>query len=301
MFNDRKIRVLVVDDSKLFREILVKGLSGDPNIEIVATASDPFEARDKILETEPDVLTCDIEMPKMNGIEFVRRLMPQYPLPVIMVSTVSTAVFDAMSVGAVDFVLKPDVSYKKSVDAFIYELRAKIKVAVHTKVMHANSPHDENPSSIVKPSAIGSFGKMDPDIVIAIGASTGGTEALFSVIKALPSNMPGIVIVQHIPPVFSRMFADRLNTQTDLNVKEAQDGDYMEQGKVIIAPGDRHIKIKKIGSRYRIDCFEGEKVNGHCPSVDVLFDSVAKEAGSRAIGVILTGMCLHTKASTTQI
>ena len=148
----------------------------------------------------------------------------------------------------------------------------------------------ENKASDVPATSTGLFGKLNPSYIIAMGASTGGTEALFNVIKALPSNMPGIVVVQHIPPVFSRMFAERLNAQTNLNVKEAQTGDYVEQGKVIIAPGDRHIRVKKIGDKYRVECFEGEKVNGHCPSVDVLFDSVAKEAGNHAIGLILTGM-----------
>lgn len=277
----RKIRVLVVDDSLLFREVLSIGIASDPNIEVVAKASDPFDARNKIIEFEPDVMTCDVEMPQMNGIEFIRRLLPQYPLPVIVVSTVREAVFDAMNAGAVDFIGKPDVQSAKSVENFINELIAKIKIAVNAKV------------SIPKKELHGDFNndlKLHTNKIIAIGASTGGTEAIFNVLKQLPKNIPGIVIVQHIPPVFSRMFAERLNNSTKLSVKEAETGDYVEHGKVLIAPGNQHMKIKKVGSRFKIEVFQGDKVNGHCPSVDVLFESVAKECGREAIGVILTGM-----------
>ena len=278
----KKIKVLIVDDSLMFREVLSKGLSTDPGIEVVAKASDPFDARDKIIETQPDVMTCDIEMPKMNGIEFVRRLMPQYPLPTIMVSTVSTAVFDAMNAGAVDFVTKPEMNLPKSVENFFHELVIKIKIAANARVaQQAKYVHTDNSIINEKPGNAG---------IIAVGASTGGTEAIYKLLKPLPVNVPGIVIVQHIPPVFSRMFADRLNSQTNLTVKEAENGDYVEKGKVIIAPGDRHIRVKRIGERYKIDCFQGDKVNGHCPSVDVLFESVAREAGMNAVGIILTGM-----------
>lgn len=279
----KKIRVLVVDDSIVFREVLARGISSDPYIEVVAKAVDPFDARDKILEFQPDVMTCDIEMPKMNGIEFIRRLLPQYWLPVIVVSTVGEAVFDAMNAGAVDFVTKSDVQSAKSVEAFISELILKIKIAANAKKSGLKKD-----STIHK--ALNAYEGDTSNRIIAIGASTGGTEALYNVLKLLPSNTPGIVIVQHIPPVFSRMFADRLNDQTQLRVKEADTGDYIEQGTAVIAPGDRHIRIKKVGDRYKVECFSGERVNGHCPSVDVLFESVAREAGGHAIGVILTGM-----------
>lgn len=278
----RKIRVLVVDDSAVSRTILSRGLSADPAVEVVATASDPFDARDKILAYEPDVMTCDVEMPKMDGIEFVRRLIPQYPLPVIMVNGICDSVFDAMDAGAVDFVAKPELASAKNVEAFIHELTAKVKIAATAKI------------SAVKhgkyTSGISANKNISADAIIAIGASTGGTEAIYNLLRYLPDNIPGIVIVQHIPPVFSRMFAERLNNSTSLRVKEAQSGDYAESGQVLIAPGDRHMKIKRLGDRYRVECFEGDKVNGHCPSVDILFESVAKEAGSSAIGVILTGM-----------
>ncbi len=278
----KKVKVLIVDDSIVFREVLSKGLSSDLNIQIVATANDPFDARDKIIKYEPDVMTCDIEMPKMNGIEFIKRLIPQYPLPTIVVSSVSGGVFDAMNAGAVDFVGKPDVSSVKSVENFIHELILKVKIASVSKITSSNSENSEN--------KIYSTLKTVSNQIIAIGASTGGTEAIYRILKELPQNLPGIVIVQHIPPNFSRMFAERLNNSTKLNVKEARTGDFIETGTALIAPGDQHMKIVRKGSRYYVECFEGEKVNGHCPSVDVLFESVAQEAGCNSIGIILTGM-----------
>jgi len=277
-----RIRVLIVDDSILFREVLFRGLSSDSQIEVVATASDPYDARDKIIAFEPDVMTCDVEMPKMNGIEFIQRLMPQYPLPIIVVSSTSGTVFDAMNAGAVDFVGKPDMSKVTGVESFIKDLIAKIKIAAHATVQKTV------PENIVR--RIESASAADVNRIIAIGASTGGTEAIYHVLAKLPSDIPGIVIVQHIPPNFSRMFAERLNNSISLNVKEARTGDYVERGTVLIAPGDQHMIIKKLGDKYRAECFIDEKVNGHCPSVDVLFESVAKAAGNNAIGVILTGM-----------
>lgn len=278
----KKIRVLVVDDSAVSRTVLCKGLSADPAIEVVATASDPFDARDKILSYEPDVMTCDVEMPRMDGIEFVRRLIPQYPLPVIMVSGVSNAVFDAMNAGAVDFIAKPELVSVKNVEAFIMELIDKVKIAAAAKIGHV--------INVGTPVKVMETKNISADRIIAIGASTGGTEAIYKVLQYLPDNIPGIVIVQHIPPVFSRMFAERLDSTTRLKVKEAQNGDFVEKGKVLVAPGDKHMRIKKLEDRYKVECFEGDKVNGHCPSVDVLFESVAKEAGGSAIGIILTGM-----------
>lgn len=282
MLSDNKIRVLIVDDSILFREVLSKGISADPEVEVVATANDPFDARDKIIGYKPDVMTCDVEMPKMNGIEFIRRLIPQYPLPVIVVSSVNGAVFDAIKAGAVDFVAKPDVNSVDSVKSFVTEMIEKVKIASMAKVMPLKK---EN-----RTGRIGSNYKDGSKRIIAIGASTGGTEAISSIIKELPENTPGIVLVQHIPPVFSRMFAERLNSFSALNVKEAATGDLIKAGQVLVAPGDKHMKIVKIGDNYKVQCFKGEKVNGHCPSVDILFESAAKEAGSNSIGVILTGM-----------
>jgi two-component system chemotaxis response regulator CheB len=278
----KRIKVLIVDDSMLFREVMARGLSTDPYIEVVATAQDPFDARDKILKYEPDVMTCDVEMPKMNGIEFLRRLLPQYSLPVIVVSTISDSVFDAMKVGAVDFVVKPNINSAGTIEKFLSQLITKIKIASVAQ-MRAGS------QDTTKQSTIENI-KTSLDKIIAIGASTGGTEAIFSILKCLPKVFPGIVITQHIPPIFSNMFAERINNQTALHCREAKNGDYVEQGTVLIAPGDQHMKVKRLGEKYKVEVFKGEKVNGHCPSVDVLFESVAKEAGHKAIGIILTGM-----------
>lgn len=279
----RKIRVLVVDDSILFREVLSRGISSDLDIEVVAKASDPFDARDKILEFHPDVVTCDVQMPKMNGIEFVRRLMPQYPIPVVVVSTLSETIFDAMDAGAVDFVIKPDVQSVRSVEDFINELISKVKVAAMAKIPNVKAQTGIENSN--------KFRKYDiSKKIIAIGASTGGTEVIYNILKEFPARMPGIVITQHIPAIFSKMFAERLEKTTLLNVKEAENGDIIECGKVLIAPGDKQMRVRRTGDNYKVECFDGEKVNGHSPSVDVLFNSVAKEVGKNAIGVILTGM-----------
>lgn len=279
----RKIRVLVVDDSIVFRETLARQIAQDPLIEVVAKASDPYMARDKILEFEPDVMTLDVEMPRMSGIEFLKRLIPQYPIPVVMVSAVSKSVFDALDAGAVDFVTKPDLLSDRGVEAFISELIVKIKIAstaiVKAKRANAITASGSQRTSLVKQNCI-----------IAIGASTGGTEAIERVLKGFPVNMPGTVIVQHMPPVFTTLFAARLNSSCAVEVKEAKTGDMVLPGRVLIAPGDYHMRIKKVNNNYMVECFHGEKVNGHCPAVDVLFHSVAQHAGKNAIGVILTGM-----------
>lgn len=273
------IRVLVIDDSMVFREVISKGLDSDPNIEVVSKAVDPYDARDKILKYRPDVITCDIEMPKMDGIEFIKRLLPQYPIPVIVISTISNRVFDAMEAGAVDFVTKPSMQAPDSVEKFLYNIIEKIKSASKACVSQTDVP--------LKVEKAKKYALHD---MIGIGASTGGTEAIFNVLKQLPNSLPGIVIVQHIPPIFSRMFAERLNKQTHFEVKEAEDGDIIRQGCVFLAPGDKHIEIVKRGANYGIKVFAGDKVNGHCPSVDVLFNSMSEVVHKRALGVILTGM-----------
>ena len=218
----------------------------------------------------------------MNGIEFVRQLLPQYFIPVIMVSAISSAVFDAMEAGAVDFVAKPDAGQTNNIESFIDDLVKTIKTASTAKRVI--------PGKIKPPEKLTGITSKPSDYIIAIGASTGGTEAIFNILAMLPPTVPGIVIVQHIPPVFSRMFAERLDSQTSLNVKEAKTGDYVTGGKVLIAPGNHHMKVIKIGNHYKVECFQGEKVSGHCPSVDVLFESVANAAGKNAIGILLTGM-----------
>ncbi len=286
MHRKKEIRVLVVDDSKSFREMVVRNLSADPQIQVIATADDAFEARDKILKFDLDVLVCDVEMPRMNGLEFIRRLLPQYPLPVVMISDAQVGI-EARKVGALDCVEKPTPRSMKTVENFMMELIQKIRLAAGAKNI---APKRNFASDLATSAVIESDQRQSNEQLIAIGASTGGTEAIFEILKELPANCPGIVIVQHIPPVFSKMFADRLDSQTSLRCKEAQTGDYLEPGGVYVAPGDQHMRIKRIGKKYRVEVFAGEKVNGHCPSVDMLFDSVAKEAGNRAIGVLLTGM-----------
>ena len=283
----RKIRVLVVDDSLVFREAISIGISRDPNIEVVGKAVDPYDARDKLLELNPDVMTCDVQMPKLNGVEFIKRLLPQYKIPIVVVSSISDIVFDAMDAGAVDFLSKPDARIPNAFEIFTNELIQKIKGAVSANLSASLIQQQRtNVKNVQEKNSINVVNNK----VIAIGASTGGTEAIHTLLKMLPPTMPGIVIVQHIPPVFSKMFADRLNLQTHFHVKEAQSGDIIEPGKVLIAPGDKHMKVKRAIDKYIVDTSPGIKVNGHCPSVDVLFESVAKVAGRNAVGVILTGM-----------
>ena len=278
-----KIRVLVVDDSVVFRETMARQIAQDPFIEVVAKASDPYMARDKILEFQPDVMTLDVEMPRMSGIEFLKKLIPQYPIPVVVVSAVSSSVFDALKAGAVDFVTKPDMSSGRGVESFISELIVKIKIASTAKVAAPKQ-------NVSTPAVNRKVGLVKQNCIIAIGASTGGTEAIATVLKDFPVNMPGTVIVQHMPPVFTAMFAARLNSVCPVEVREAKTGDMILPGLVLIAPGDYHMRIKPIHNNYMVECFHGEKVNGHCPSVDVLLHSVAQHAGKNAIGVILTGM-----------
>lgn len=280
----KKIRVLVVDDSMVFREALARGIGSDPAIEVVGTAADPYMASEKIIELQPDVLTLDIEMPRMNGIEFLRRLMPQYPLPVIMISSIDNAILEALQAGAVDFVCKPDISKNnRSVKAFINELIIKIKIASIAKV-------GQRKNDFVGKQPVTAVGGGSRFKLIAMGASTGGTEAIGNIIKSLPVDIPGILIVQHMPPVFTRMYAERLNDSCALEVREARDGDRIHSGLVLIAPGNYHMTVCQARGGYMVKCRQGEKVSGHCPSVDVLFDSVAEHCRTDTVGIILTGM-----------
>jgi two-component system chemotaxis response regulator CheB len=284
----RKIRVLVVEDSLLFRELLVQNLNKDPGIEVIATARDPFEARDRIIEYRPDVMTLDIEMPRMDGIEFLRKLMPQYPIPVIMISSLSEKVFDAMNAGAVDFVAKPSNATREQIETFIRtELPVKIKIASIAKV---GSRRGDSISLASPPAGTAARTGAD-DVIVAIGASTGGTEAIASLIQEFREDIPGIVIVQHMPAGFTEMYAKRLDDRSRIRVREAKDGDQVLPGQALLAPGgDAQMKLVKVGGRYQVSIRQAPKVNGHCPSVEVLFDSVAKSAKNRAIGIILTGM-----------
>ena len=280
----RRIRVLIVEDSLVFRELMVSVLKKDPVIDVVAVAGDPFDARDKIIEYQPDVMTLDIELPRMNGIEFLRKLMPQYPLPVVMVSSLSDKVFDAMQAGAVDFVVKPSVQDREQLRKFVErELPVKIKVASTAKISQIKKHTISNRVQDVITS--------NRNMVIAIGASTGGTEAIATVIKEFGPDIPGTVIVQHMPPGFTEMYAKRLDDHCRVHVKEAKNGDMVIPGQVLIAPGgDSHMRLIKVGKNYQVEIKKGSKVNGHRPSVDVLFESVAKVAKENALGIILTGM-----------
>lgn len=281
---NRKINVLIVDDSVFFNELLYRLISKDIDLNVAAKAYNSYEARDKIIQFRPDVMICDIEMPKMDGIEFIKKLIPQYPIPVIAVSGMKNAAIGALSAGAVDFIAKPDIMSPENLSSFAHIIVQKIKAAAKTDVKNNIQSRKKLFNTVFENN------EYNDDRIIAIGSSTGGTEALYSILKSMDTDVPGIVIVQHIPPVFSKMFADRLDKSTGFSVKEAETGDYVKRGNVYIAPGDKHIRIKKISGRYKIECFSGEKVNGHCPSADVLFKSVANEAKEKAIGVILTGM-----------
>jgi len=280
----RKIRVLVVEDSMFFRELLVKKLNADPALEVVASARDPFEARDMIVKYKPDVMTLDIEMPKMNGIEFLKKLMPQYPMPVVMLSSLSDKVFDALNAGAVDFVAKPALTDKQKLEEFISkELPVKIKIASTAKI--------GNIKKTMVPTLTESLSKDNKELILAIGASTGGTEAIATILKDFGPDIPGTVIVQHMPQGFTEMYARRLNDQCRVLVKEAKNGDKVMPGQILIAPGgDCQMRLIKTNGVYQVELKPGPKVNGHCPSVDVLFESVAKCAKNRALGIILTGM-----------
>ncbi len=287
-----KVRVLIVDDSALVRQILSSGLAMDPGIEVVGTASDPYMARDKIVELKPDVLTLDVEMPRMDGVEFLRRLMPQYPLPVVMVSSLTQRgkqiTIDALEAGAVDFVAKPTTDMARGLATMMLELRSKVKIASTANVSHWKSKRTALPKREPAPGSRALAESTDK--VIAIGASTGGTEAIKKVITQFPATMPGVVIVQHMPAGFTKMFADRLNQLCAMEVKEAETGDRVMPGRILIAPGAQHMRVRRSGGIYQVLCEEGEKVSGHCPSVDVMMHSVAEHVGANAIGVMLTGM-----------
>lgn len=278
----RVIKVLIIDDSIFFRELISEALGREERITVVGMAGDPFEARDKILELEPDVITLDIEMPQMDGIEFLTKLMPQYPIPALVISGHGEQIFDALDAGAVDFLKKPERNEKNIMDTFIQELIVKIKIASMANVSNYKKNCIQQGMEHSKSNT--------SERIIAIGASTGGTEAVDRIIKALAPNMPGIVVVQHMPEKFTNMYAQRLNSTCRMEVKEAATGDLVLPGRVLIAPGGLQMRICKEKKDYYVECVQGDLVNGHKPSVDVLFHSIAQEAGENAIGVILTGM-----------
>lgn len=281
------IKVLVVDDSATARTLIKSVLESEPTIQVVGTAPDAYVARDMIVKLKPDVICLDVEMPRMDGITFLKKLMQYMPTPVVMVSSLTRSgaktTLDALDSGAVDFVAKPHSNIYDGIDEIRAEIVEKVKIASKVNVrrlIHAK-PINTTPITALAETT---------NKVVAIGSSTGGTEALKEVLIRLPRNSPGIVIVQHMPPKFTKTFAERLNSICQIEVKEATNRDSVGNGKAIIAPGDYHMVLRRSGARYFVEVGDGEKVSGHKPSVDVLFNSVAKVAGANAIGVILTGM-----------
>ena len=288
----KKIRVLIVDDSALVRQLLTQGLSQDSGIQVVGVAQDPYVARDKIVELKPDVLTLDVEMPRMDGVEFLRRLLPQYPLPVVMVSSLTQRgkqiTLDALEAGAIEIVAKPTANIASGLSAMMMELRTKIKIASAADVSRWKNSENLRlgRTVVVSNQALAE----STDKIVAIGASTGGTEAIKRVITRFPASMPGVVIVQHMPAGFTKMFAERLNSLCVMQVKEAETGDRVMPGRILVAPGQKQMRVIRSGGQYQVVCRPGEKVSGHCPSVDVMMHSVADNVGANAVGVMLTGM-----------
>ncbi len=305
----RKIKLLVVDDSILFREVLARYVQKDEQIEIVGTAGDAYSARDMIVKYEPDVMTLDIEMPRMDGIAFLKKLLPQYYIPTLVISSRADKQTEAVSAGAAEFIAKPHTRTSTEMQQFADMVCSSIKKA-YTKgntVKHRTGaaessaipqlkydqggiPQMQVPHKAeVKPAAQSDLIKHS-DVIVALGASTGGTEALEQVIKGFPPDMPPVIVVQHMPAGFTKLYSERLDRSCKVSVKEAEDGDRLRSGLVIIGAGEHHLRLCKDTKGYYISSKKGEKVSGHCPSVDVMFRSVAEVAKSNAIGAILTGM-----------
>lgn len=283
------IKVFVVDDSAVVRQKLSDGLNSYPDIQVVGTAIDPYVARDKIVRLNPDVITLDIEMPRMDGLTFLKKIMRYFPKPVIIVSSLtkkgSELALESLELGAVDVISKPGGSF--SVGDLTLQLAEKIRAASKANIEKKKKydyKSDQQKDSVIK------YVQSEENRVLAIGASTGGTEAIKQILLDLPANAPGTLIVQHMPPKFTTSFADRLNSICRMEVKEAEDGDKVQMGLVLIAPGNYHMMLKKSGKDYYVKVKDGPLVHHHRPSVDVMFSSVAKNAGPNATGVILTGM-----------
>ena len=291
-----KIRVLIVDDSALVRQTLTEVLSGDPEIEVIGTAGDPFVAAERMQDQVPDVITLDIEMPRMDGLTFLQKIMSQHPIPVIICSSLAeegaASTLKALEYGAVDVIAKPRLGSKQ----FLQESRAilceAVKSAAGARVRTRRPGYSVPPKLTADAILSRASGPMleTTEKVVAIGASTGGTEALRALLEVLPSDAPGIVIVQHMPEMFTRAFAQRLDSLCRISVKEAESNDTVLRGRALIAPGNHHVLLKRSGARYYVDLKDGPLVSRHRPSVDVLFRSAARYAGRNSVGVILTGM-----------
>lgn len=297
---NKKVRVLIVDDSASVRQTMKAILEEDGDIEVIGTAADPFAAARIIQAQIPDVITLDVEMPRMDGITFLRKLMSQCPLPVVMCSSLteqgSETLMQALEAGAVDIILKPRMGVADHLNEARAQIRQVVKGAARARVQARKpgpariEPQAKLTADAVLPPPSGRAMSRTTEMIVCIGASTGGTEALREVLEALPANSPGIVVVQHMPEHFTRAFAARLNTLCEVTVKEAEDGDTVMRGHVLIAPGGKHTMLERQGARYLVSVRDGPLVSRHRPSVDVLFRSAARCAGSNAVGVIMTGM-----------
>ncbi|HMA49565.1 MAG TPA: chemotaxis response regulator protein-glutamate methylesterase [Magnetospirillaceae bacterium] len=295
----KRIRVLIVDDSASVRQALKDVLSGDPEIEVMATAGDPFAAARIIQSEVPDVITLDVEMPRMDGISFLRKIMSQRPIPVVMCSSLteegSQTLMQALEAGAVDIILKPKMGTRQFIEESATSIRDSVKAAAHAqlkKLPPRMSVAQKLTADVIMPPPSSSSRAMarTTEKIVCIGASTGGTESLRVVIEALPADSPGVVVVQHMPELFTASFAKRLDSLSKVTVKEAQDGDPVLRGHVLIAPGNRHTLLQRSGARYHVAVQDGPLVSRHRPSVDVLFRSAARYAGANALGIIMTGM-----------
>ncbi|MFA5519336.1 MAG: chemotaxis response regulator protein-glutamate methylesterase [Spirochaetota bacterium] len=297
--NFKKIKTLVVDDSAVVRQVMREILESDSEIQVIDTAGDPFIAADKIKKELPDVITLDVEMPRMDGITFLQKIMSQHPIPVVMCSSLTEdgaeTTLRALELGAVDIITKPKIG----VQSFLEESRIRIcdavKAASKAKVSRLkqrkhNRPIDKLTADAVLPAPVGKAMLRTTEKIMVVGASTGGTEALRIFLESMPKDSPGIVIVQHMPENFTKAFAKRLNSLCEIEVKEAENNDSILRGRALIAPGNKHLVIKRSGARYYVEVKEGPLVSRHRPSVDVLFRSAAQYAGSNAVGIIMTGM-----------
>jgi two-component system chemotaxis response regulator CheB len=294
--SQKKIRVLIVDDSALVRQTLSQVLSTDPLIEVIATASDPFVAAERIGEQLPDVITLDVEMPRMDGLTFLRKIMTQHPIPVVICSSLAgegaQSTLKALEYGAVDIIAKPRLGSKQFLEESRVMLCEAVRAAAQARLRPPHPGHVVEPKLTADAILSRPTGAMleTTEKVVVIGASTGGTEALRTLLEALPPDAPGIVIVQHMPEMFTRAFAERLDGLCRISVKEAEPNDTVLRGRALIAPGNHHVLLKRSGARYYVDIKDGPLVSRHRPSVDVLFRSAARYAGPNAVAAILTGM-----------